>query len=262
MRNALSVGVKTRESLIAASTLPFAYWSFATDKSEIINTTGTTFPNKTASGTADFSTTPGRLTLDNSSYYTFDSADNAGLRSLLNLAEGTIMVFATVNINPSETGQSTVLSVHTGAGPNWRLAVTKGTTWRHDVSIAFDSDTSVTQYAGSSNDFAASTDVNLVWLLDNRVGAKQLYRWNNGTALAGASWAGKGACSYDSGPTQRVRMGADSAGTPVSLFWGSIRRLGVVNYGTDGPPARINDIVAELHRRNNVPGRLLLESLA
>lgn len=256
------VAQRLPQELLAAATKPFAHWSFATSSDETYNTTGTAFSAKTATGTADFSTAPGRLTLDNSSYYTFNDPTNAGLRELLNLAEGTILVAATVNMNASETLQATVLNVHVGAGPSWRLAVSKATTFRHDCSIAFDGDTSVTQYAGAANEFAAGTDVNLVWLLDNRVGAKQLYRWNNGTALGGASWAGKGACSYDSGQTQRVRIGADGAGTPTSVFWGSVRRLSVVNYGTDGPPARINDIVAELHANDSRPGRLLLESLA
>jgi len=257
---------KQFSELIATATKPYAYWSFATSASETISTPSTSIGSKTSSGTPDFATTAGRITLDNSTYYTFDDSTtaNTGLAALLNLGAGAILVAATVNINASETGQSCILSVHTGAGPNWRLGVTKNTTWRHDINLAMDAETSVTQYAGSSNEFASGTDVNLVWLIDNRSGVWTLYRWNNGTSLTGATWSGnanRGPCTFASAVTKRVRIGSDSAGTPGSLFWGSLRRLHVVNYGTGGPPSRINDIVASLHANNNRPTRLLLESI-
>lgn len=259
MQSQLVTGLKPLSSLIESATVPMLYWNFATGAVETINTTGTALPALTAFGTPTYAN--GALVLDNASYYTYDTHDNAGLRAALDLQEGVILMWARVNINALETtGQCHMLSVHAGAGPQIRFNINVNTSNRPDIWLAHDGDTSATQYAGASNEFADATDTNICLLVDNRVGVKGLSRWVDGVAKTGSTWAGKGALSYDLGPTQRVRIGSDAAFTPGNTFYGTLRRMGVINFGTS-LPANINEIVQSLHQSNCIPTRELLEAL-
>lgn len=259
MQAQLVTGLKPLSSLVDSATVPMLYWNFAEDAVETINTTGTALPALTAGGTPTYAN--GALVLDDSSYYTYDTYDNAGLRAVFDLQEGVILMWARVNIDASATtGQCHMLSVHAGAGPQLRFNINVNTSNRPDIWMAFDGDTSGTQYAGASNEFADATDTNICLLVDNRVGVKALSRYVDGVSKTGSTWATKGAMTYDSGLTKAVRIGADSAGTAGNTYFGTLRRMGAVNFGTN-LPSNITDIVQSLHQSNGIPTRELLEAL-
>lgn len=246
---------------LSRASKPWAFWT-GHDSASVTATarTNKTLGTITATGSEDFATKVNWCTLNDSTYYTFASYSTTDLMTLFTLGEGVMLWWASVNMNSSATGQNHLLAIGAGAGEHMRFSISKATSWRPDVWIAFAGDSSATQYAGGSNEFASSTDTNVALVVDNRPGYKGLFRYVNGVNVDGVTWASKGTCNPANAPTKRIRIGADAAGSPGSTFYGAWRRMGLVNYGASMPD-RINDIVQELHANNSALGLLLARSL-
>lgn len=259
MQASIASGVKPISSLVASASAdkPMLYWSFAASGVDTINTTGYELPALNNVGSPSFS--GGGLVLNNTAALEYATADNDALRAVFDLQEGIWLFWANVTMDGSASGQDHLLSVHSGAGPQVRFNTNKATTHRPDVFLAWDGDTAATQYAGASNEFAAAAATNVCLIVDNTAGGKQLYRYVNGVSVTSASFAGKGSLSYDLGVTQRVRIGADAAGTPGNFFYGTLRRMGCAKL--PAMPSNITAIVQSLHQHNCVPTRELLLAL-
>lgn len=255
---------KSPQTILGDATVPYAYWNFqnATSAATALYT-NKTLGALTAFGTPSYASRAGWVTLDDASGYTFDNYSTADLTALFELGQGIMLFAASVNMNALATTQNHLLSIGAGAGPQLRFSLATNTTWRPDVWIAFDGQTSATQYAGGTNEVAAATDTNIVLLIDNRVGVKTLYRYVNGTNLNGSSWSGTnpaGSVTMSQVVTKRIRLFADANNSPGSTFYGACRRMWLVNYGTT-MPTRINDIVQELNQYSGIPSPVLAQSL-
>lgn len=257
------VALRPVSGLLGAAVKPYVYWDFGTGVATPTRS-NRTLPGVTATNTPAFTSgTGGRdgwVTLDDTEYYTFDAYDTQAVRDVFNLGEGVMLFWARVNVVAASTGQQHLLSIGAGAGPHIRFNVAKSTSFRPDVWLAFDGDTSATQYAGGSNEFAGDTDTNVAILIDNRPGVKTLYRYVNGANVNGTTWSGKGALTIANAPTQRIRMFADALNTPGSTYQGAVQRMGLVNFGAD-MPTRINSIIQGLHDLNGSIPAVLAQSM-
>lgn len=258
MRN--SYGLRTVKASLQAARTPFIYWDFTSSAAPLL--TNRAFPSLTPTGSPDFATRAGWVTLDDTSYYTASQYATDGMKALFDLGEGAMLFWARVNVAAASSGQQHLLSIGAGAGPQIRFNIGKSSTFRPDVWIAFDGDASATQYAGGSNEFAGDTDTNVALLIDNRAAVKTLYRYVNGANLGGTTWSGKGACTPSNAVTQRVRIFADALNTAGSTLQGAVHNMGLVNFGTVLPePWRINDIIQDLHVYNGQVPAVLAGSL-
>lgn len=234
---------------------PMVHWPMG---SAATPTVGGPLPELTGTGSPSFAARAGWLTLADTNYFESSDFVNETLQEVFDLQEGVLLVSFQVNIHASATGQDKILSLGQGGGPALWVGVSKATTWRPDVNINFDGETTGTPtlYAGASNEFAAGVDTNICMIIDNRPTAKGLSRFVNGVSVTGSTWAGKGALSY-SNLSGRWRFGADAAGVAGSNFYGAFRRVTAVNFGTE-LPSNINGIVQSLHQSNSRPTRELL----
>lgn len=255
-----AVAVKGVANYLGRATKPYAFWNAASAASITSPLSNKTHGTITVTGAEDFATKAQWSTLADSTYYTYSDFSTTDLAALFQLGEGVMLWWASVNMDATATGQNHMLAIGAGAGPQIRFNISKATSWRPDVWLAFDGETSATQYGGATNEFANATDTNVALLLDNRSGVKQLYRYVNGANVAGVAFNANSGLTLSNAVTKRIRIGADALNTPGSTFFGAFRRMGLVNYGTT-MPTRINDIIAELHAMNSALTPLLARSL-
>lgn len=210
-------------------------------------------------GSPDFATRAGWFTGDGSTMAAGtvgnmdDTTYGAARKAVLELGSGCVLVWAQVNVNALSTGEDAVLTVGGGVGGAWRVAFRKNTTWRLDCTIADRSGAAGVNYAGASNLFNSGVDVSLAWLIDNRISSKTYFGYVNGAQAQNASMASTDDVPYAGAATRVIRIGADGAGTPATFAQGAIRRLGVVNFGTSGPPSNIGTIIERLSQRQGIP---------
>lgn len=261
MQASIASGVNPISALVASASVdkPMLYWSFAASGVATINTTGHELPALNNVGSPSFS--GGGLVLNDTAALEYATYDNEALRAVFDLQEGVWLFWANVNLDATgATAQDHLLSVHSTGGIGGQVGFNcfRSTSWRPDVFLGFDGE-SPAQYAGGSNEFASSTTTNIALLVDNTVGGKQLYRYVDGVSKIGSSWAGKGAISYDSATTKRVRIGANSVGTATNFTKGTLRRMGCAKL--PAVPSNIAAIVQSLHQHNCAPTRELLLAL-
>lgn len=262
-------GIKPETGYLADVTKPFAWWSLAANPTGTPTLTSLSdLPSWTAAGTPDYATTPGWATLDGSTeHYTSADATDAELRSLLNIGEGVLLVWAQVNLaTGADTAADIILAVNDGAASCWSYRVQRsgtgssGTICTAYPSIAFDGDAGGQAVFGySPNQYSVNEVANIAALIDNRPAGKTVYVYANGIQAATGSLSGKPGCNIANAATQRVRIGANAAGTAGNLHVGGLRRLGVMNFG-DTMPAGINAVVNSLNLSGGVPTRELLLS--
>lgn len=262
MQASIASGVKPISALVASARpdKPMLYWSFAASGVATINTTGHALPALNNVGSPSFS--GGGLVLNDSAGLEYATADNNALRAVFDLQEGVWLFWANASLAGSGANpQDTLLSVHSGVGNGGQVGFNcfRSTSWRPDVFLGFDDMAAPEQYAGGSNEFAATTPTNICMLVDNTPGGKQLYRYVDGVSKIGSSWAGKGTLSYDTAATLRVRIGCNSAGTAQNFVNGTVRRMGCARL--PAVPSNIAAIVQSLHQHNCAPTRELLLAL-
>lgn len=258
-------GVKPVASLAAAMVKPFAYWDFIAGSVPSLKSVPSITPF-TAGGAPDYATRPGWVTLDGNDYFTADTYLDAGLEDVLDIAEGAVLVWYQINVTQGiDTATDRILEVGTGVSSNWAIYFSRsgtgasGTICTAYPSIAFDGDSASAGYGASANQFAVATDIVIAHLIDNRAAVKTVYNYAAGAQFSTASLAGKGACTFASAPTKRMRFFASAGGSPANIALAAVRRLGVINYGAD-LPTNINDIITSLVNSNAAPTRELLQS--
>lgn len=258
-------GVKPVSSLVSSMTAPFAYWDFISGSVPAIKSVDsiTTF---TAGGAPDYATRPGWVTLDGADYFTADTYLDPGLEDLFDIGEGAVLAWYQINVTQGvDTATDRIIEVGTGASSSWALyfarssTAASGTICTAYPSIAFDGDGAAAGYGASANQFAVATDIVIAHLIDNRTAAKTVYNYANGVQFSTASLAGKGACTFASAPTKRMRFFASAAGSPANIALAAVRRFGIINYGQN-LPTNINDVITSLTNSNAVPTRELLLS--
>jgi len=262
-------GIKPATGFLAGVTKPFAWWNLAADPTAtpaLASISG--LPTWTPAGTPDYATTPGWATLDGSTeHYTSADATDSDLRSLLNIGEGVVLVWAQVNLaTGADTAADRIIQVNDGAASCWAVNVQRsgtgasGTICTVYPSIAFDGEAGgLVAFGFAANLYAVNAAANVAVLIDNRAEGKTAYVYVNGGQASTGSLSGKPGCNIASASTQRVRIGASAAGTAANLFLGGLRRLGVMNYGA-AMPANINAVVNSLNLSGGVPTRELLLS--
>lgn len=258
-------GVKPVASLAASMVKPFAYWDFIAGAAPSLKSVPsiTAF---TAGGAPDYATRPGWVTLDGNDYFTADTYLDTGLENIFDIAEGAVLVWYQINVTQGvDTATDRILEVGTGVSSNWAVyfarssTAASGTICTAYPSIAFDAGSASAGYGVAANQFAVATDIVIAHLIDNRAAVKTVYNYAAGVQFSTGSLAGKGACTFASAPTKRMRFFASAAGSPANIALAAVRRLGVINYGAD-LPTNINDVITSLVNSNAAPTRELLLS--
>jgi hypothetical protein len=257
--------ISPASALFATASKPFAWFNFAASGAA---TKALGSVSALTSTGADHATRAGWLTLNGSSqYYTAPTYLEAALQAAFDLGQNALLLTAQVNVlTGADTAQDYLLHVGTGVSSNYSWVVQRSSTassgqiCTHYLNAAFDSDSAASGYSGGANAFTVNADTNLALLIDNRSEVKRVYQYANGVQFGTAVFPNKGACTYASAPTKRLRIGGTAAGSPTNLYLGALRRFGAWNFGTS-MPSNINQVIHSMHQSNCIPTLALLRSL-